>query len=164
MTRITSQIRINAPKEKVWDIVADLGAIENFHPGVKESYYTSKVRKGVGASRICELLPAGSIEEIATEWEEGQGYVLEVLGGEKLPPFKRASFRFALEEDGPETLATVSLEYTLKFGLIGKLMDAWKVRPLFRKVVPRVIAGLKKYSESTETIAKAGLEPSKTAA
>lgn len=164
MTRITSEILINAPKNKVWDIIADLGAIENFHPGVKESYYTSEVKNGVGASRHCDLLPAGSIEETATEWHEGEGYVLEVRGGEDLPPFKKAYIRLALKRDGHQTVATMSLEYTLKFGLIGKLMDAWKVRPLFRKVVPRVMAGLKKYSESTETIAKAGLEPSKTAA
>lgn len=164
MTRITSEIRINAPKNEVWNIIADLGAIENFHPGVTKSYYTSEVKNGVGASRHCDLLPAGSIEETATEWHEGEGYVLEVRGGEGLPPFKKAHIHFTLKEDGQETVATMSLEYTLKFGLIGKLMDAWKVRPLFRKVVPRVMAGLKKYSESTETIAKAGLEPSKTAA
>lgn len=164
MTRITSEIRINAPKNEVWNIIADLGAIENFHPGVTKSYYTSEVKNGVGASRHCDLLPAGSIEETATEWHEGEGYVLEVRGGEGLPPFKKAHIHFTLKEDGQETVATMSLEYTLKFGLIGKLMDAWKVRPMFRTVVPRVMAGLKKYSESTETIAKAGLEPSKTAA
>jgi len=153
MTRITDEIRINAPKNKVWEIISDLGGIENYHPGVKKSYYTSEIRKGVGASRFCELLPMGSIEESATEWEEGEGYVLEVLSGEKLPPFKRAYIRFSLKEEGQETLATISFDYTLKFGPIGRLLDAWlldawKVRPMFRKVIPRVLDGLKQNSEN----------------
>ncbi len=164
MTRITSEVLINAPKNEVWDIIADLGAIENFHPGVTKSYYTSKVKNGVGASRHCDLLPAGSIEETATEWHEGEGYVLEVRGGEGLPPFKKAHIRLALKRDGHQTVATLSFEYTLKHGPIGKFLDVWKVRPMFRTVVPRVLAGLKQYSEAAETMAPAGLEPSKTAA
>ncbi|MFB3060536.1 MAG: SRPBCC family protein [Candidatus Binatia bacterium] len=148
MTRISDEILINAPKNKVWEIISDLGGIENYHPGVKKSYYTSEIRKGVGASRFCELLPMGSIEESATEWEEGEGYVLEVLSGEKLPPFKRAYIRIFLKEEGQETLATISFDYTLKFGPIGRLLDAWKVKPMFRKVIPRVLDGLKQNSEN----------------
>lgn len=148
MTRITEEIRINASKNKVWEIISDLGGIENYHPGVKKSYYTSEIKKGVGASRFCELLPMGSIEESATEWEEGEGYVLEVLSGEKLPPFKRAYIRFSLKEEGQETLATISFDYILKYGPIGRLLDVWKVRPMFRKVIPRVLDGLKQNSEN----------------
>ena len=148
MTRITEEIRINASKNKVWEIISDLGGIENYHPGVKKSYYTSEIRKGVGASRFCGLLPMGSIEESATEWEEGEGYVLEVLSGEKLPPFKRAYIRFSLKEEGQETLATISFDYILKYGPIGRLLDVWKVRPMFRKVIPRVLDGLKQNSEN----------------
>ncbi len=37
MTKISSEIRIDAAKEKVWDIIADLGGVQNFHPGVKKS-------------------------------------------------------------------------------------------------------------------------------
>ncbi len=69
MTKSSSEIRIDAPKEKVWEIIADLGGVRNFHPGVKKSYYTSDNSKGLRASRICEFLPGGSVEESATEWQ-----------------------------------------------------------------------------------------------
>ncbi len=61
MTRISREIRIHAPKEKVWAAIADLGAIQDFHPGVKKSYYTSEQREGVGASRHCDLKPFGFV-------------------------------------------------------------------------------------------------------
>ena len=57
MTTITQEIRINAPKDRVWAILADLGAVQRFHPGVKKSYYSTTQKEGVGASRVCELLP-----------------------------------------------------------------------------------------------------------
>lgn len=47
MTHVSSEIRINAPKEKVWPIIADLGAIQNFNPAVNKSYYTSEVKEGL---------------------------------------------------------------------------------------------------------------------
>ena len=51
MTKVSGHIVINAPKEKVWEVISDLGAISVWHPGVANSYYTSKQREGVGAAR-----------------------------------------------------------------------------------------------------------------
>ena len=152
MTSVTSEIRINAPKEKVWNIIADLGAVQNFHPGVRQSYYSSENKNGLGASRVCELLPAGKIEERATEWKEGEGFVLEVEPIEKAPPFKKAFGRMVLKEDGDQTLVTLTFEYTLKFGPVGSLMDAFMVRPQFKKIVPNVLAGLKHFTDTGEEI------------
>ena len=32
MTQISSEIRISAPKQKVWGIIAELGAVQEFYP------------------------------------------------------------------------------------------------------------------------------------
>ena len=119
---------------------------------MKKSYYTSDNSKGLGASRVCEFLPGGSVEEGATEWQEGEGYLLEVHPLEKAPPFKKAFGRMALKQDGQESLVTLEIEYTLKFGPIGRLMDALMVRPQFRRVVPSVLAGLKHHTETGEAV------------
>ena len=50
MTHISSEIRINASKQQVWNILADLGAIVNFHPFILKSYYTSEQKEGVEAA------------------------------------------------------------------------------------------------------------------
>ena len=44
MTQIREEIRILAPKEKVWAILADLGDIHNFDADVRKSYYTSEAK------------------------------------------------------------------------------------------------------------------------
>lgn len=151
-TEITSEIRINAPKEKVWAIIADLGGVQNFHPGVKKSYYTSANKKGIEASRVCELLPIGSVEESAVQWHEGEGYVLQIFPLEKAPPFKKAFGRFTLKKDGQRTCVIFTVEYSLKFGPIGRLMNKLLVKPQFRKVVPAVLTGLKHYTETGEVV------------
>ena len=42
----------------------------------------------------------------------------------------------------------MELDYDLRFGLVGSLMDRVAVKSQFSKVIPSVLAGLKKYAES----------------
>ena len=41
MTRLTTEGHIDAPKEKVWAVLADLGGIDKWNPGVGRSHWTS---------------------------------------------------------------------------------------------------------------------------
>ncbi len=147
MTRISHEIQIDAAKDDVWAAIADLGAIQDFHPGVKKSYYTTEQESGVGASRHCDLKPFGSVEERATEWKEGESLALEIYDGEKTPPFKSAIAHISVEENADGTIARFALEYELKFGLLGRLMDRFMVKRQFDKVVPAILSGLKRHME-----------------
>ena len=40
MPQLTRQVKINAPKEKTWDILADWGAVSNWAPTITESHIT----------------------------------------------------------------------------------------------------------------------------
>jgi len=148
MTTITNQIKINAPKEKVWDILADFSAIQNFHPGVPKSFATSDATTGLGATRHCDLLPTGGIEERIVEWNEGRDYKVEIYKGKGVPPFKTAIGHISVKPDGNGSIATMSLAYQLKFGPLGALMDALLVKKQFQKAVPGILAGLKLHSET----------------
>lgn len=121
MTKLTYQIHIDAPREKVWAILADLGAIQNFNPSVSKSYYTSESKEGVGASRHCTLLPTGAVEERIIDWHEGESYTIEIYEGEKTPPFKTNFGRISVKEDGQGSVASMTFEYSLKYGPIGTL-------------------------------------------
>jgi hypothetical protein len=92
MTTITNSIRIQAPMSQVWSTISDLGGVFQFHPGVHKSYYTTDQKEGIGASRICELLPMGKVEETALAWEDGRSFSLSVIPLEKAPPFKDWTF------------------------------------------------------------------------
>lgn len=152
MTTFSSTIYVDAPKDAVWTILADLGGIQKFHPGVRKSYYTTEQHEDVGAARVCELLPMGVIEEKAVEWKDGDYYVLTIDPLKKAPPFKKAYGRLATQEEGTGTRVTMTLDYTLKFGPLGKLLDAAMVRPRMQKVVPTVLLGLKHYAETGEEV------------
>ncbi len=152
MTTFSSDIHIEAPKDDVWAILADLGGIQKFHPGVKKSYYTTEQLEDRGAARVCELLPMGAVEETVTEWREGEHMVLTIDPLEKAPPFKQAHGRLAVQEEGTGTRVSMTVEYTLKFGWLGKLMDALMVRPQMQKVIPSVLLGLKHYTQTGEEV------------
>ena len=147
-TKISGQIKINSSKENVWKIISDLGGIQNYHPLVKKSYNLTNQTEGIGAGRICEFKNGGVLREQSVEWKEGEYVNLEVKPVKRMPPFKSAFAKMAVEEVNSKTIASLTIEYDLKYGLIGKLMNKLMVKPQFEKVVPKILNGLKKYSES----------------
>ncbi len=149
MTQITSEIRINAPKEKVWAVLANLGAIESFNPMVEKSYYISESRKGIGATRTCEFKGGGVISERAINWREGESFTLEMHDGKKMPPFKKATGTQYVRSDGDGTIVGLTLEYDMKYGPVGSLMNVMLVKPKFSKVVPAILRGLKRELETS---------------
>jgi len=148
MVRISGQIEIDASRERVWDILADLGGVKQYHPGLRDSHYHPGETRGVGASRHCDLKPFGSLEETAIAWHEGESYTLEIHDARKAPPFRKAIGTLAVREQGTGTVVSMTLEYELKYGPVGRLMDRLMVRPQFEKVVPAVLGGLKRFAES----------------
>ncbi|OJJ18301.1 hypothetical protein BKI52_26140 [marine bacterium AO1-C] len=152
MTYIEKSLIIDAPKNVVWEALADFGAIKKFHKGLKDSYATSEANGGLGATRHCDLKPMGSIEERITRWEEGSLYTVEIYEGKKTPPFKTAFATLKVESiNANQTKAYFIIEYTLKFGLLGQLMDAMMVKSQFSKASQIILDGLKEFSEKSRT-------------
>lgn len=151
MSRITGEIRIKADIKKVWEAIADLGGIQQYHPAVTKSYYLEGKREGVGAARHCDFKGGSGIDETVIDWREGKEFTLKLHNGKKMPPFKNAIGRQSVRADGDETIVGLTLEYDLKYGPIGALMDFMMVRGQFEKMVPAMLSGLKKHVESSVT-------------
>lgn len=146
MTRVTSEIRIDAPREKVWDVIADLGSVSVWNPVIANSHYTSEAKEGVGASRHCDFPDEGYVKERATEWKPGEALTLEIYDG--TVPFASASGRLSLVDDGDGTLVALTLEYDLK---ADAPVDPQEVERQNREdLFPLVLAGLKHYVETGE--------------
>lgn len=146
-TTITDQVKINAPREKVWTILADLGAVQEFHPAVKKSYYISEDREGLGAARRCEFTPFGSIDETVIDWKEGEILTLNIHNGKKQPPFKDFTASQVLKSVGDGTVVSLKMEYKMKYGLLGSLMNNIIVKRQMTKVAGAMLRELKVYSE-----------------
>jgi uncharacterized protein YndB with AHSA1/START domain len=154
MTKVANEVRINAPKEQVWETLADFGGIHVFSPGVRNSYSTNDLNSGVGATRHCDLATSGSsIEERIVEWVDGEKMVVEIYDGKKAPPFKTAFATIDVRDDGPDNaVVRGSIEYSLKMGAVGALMDATLIKPQFSKGFGGLLAGLKHYTETGEPV------------
>ena len=83
MGSFSEQTIIDAPRERVWEVLAEIGSIERWNPGVKRSFATSPKPGGEGATRHCDLQrasgrPAGHLEERAFDWRELEGFRIEI--------------------------------------------------------------------------------------
>ena len=159
MTTVAYQIHIDASVDKVWNILADFGGTYKWNPGVTQSYSTSANNSGLGATRHCDLKPAGSVEERIIEWNEGVDYTLEVYEGKGTPPFKKSLATFSVKPDGTGTMVSATVEYSLKYGPIGVLMNLIMVGPFVKKAFQALLAGLKHHAETGQEVKSArGLE------
>jgi hypothetical protein len=121
MTALHHDVRANCPPHKVWALLADLEAVQRYNPNVRAASAVGERRSGVGAMRACELLPKGRVVERVTHWEDGRAVGLEVAESDWPIHFMRWVTRIEPEGDG--TRITQDLEYRVKFGPLGWLLD-----------------------------------------
>lgn len=73
MSTFTVTRIINAPKNLVWEKLADFGNISMFHPMVARSHLIGGETCVLGAKRVCEFYGGKDrAEEEITSWREGQ--------------------------------------------------------------------------------------------
>ena len=80
MSKMVKQIRINAPKEKAWEILADFVGVANWAPTIISSHLLTDANGGIGAKRTCDHISGAAIEEVVTEWGNKKGWAFS-------PPF-----------------------------------------------------------------------------
>ena len=146
MTVLENSIRIDAPPEKVWSVLASLDTLERYDPGVLKSEIVTPSRQGPGAARRCDLKPGGWFKERVAEWQPNESLSFELF--ECTLPVRRLKHSYTLTPDGSGTLVRQRMEYELKFGPIGRLMDAMMVRKKWDAGIKGFFAGLKHYVET----------------
>lgn len=141
---------IQAPRAKVWSILADIGTIAAWNPGVVESHLTSdnghSDGHGIGATRYCNLGGQNYLDEQVVEWEQEQRLTMRITDTNL--PLKEVDIRFTLHEDTDATAVTVAPEYKMPYGLLGQLLDAVYVRRTYKKGMKSLLEGLKSHAES----------------
>jgi carbon monoxide dehydrogenase subunit G len=146
MTVLENSIHVDASPKRVWAALAQLDRLHEYDPGVKRAQIISTMDQGSGTERRCELTPGGWFEERVTEWEPAEALGFELFDCSL--PVKQLRYRYTLEPDGDGTSVSQRMEYDLKFGLVGKLMDALMVRRRWDAGIRGFFAGLKRHVES----------------
>lgn len=148
MTTLHHRMLIDAPVETVWKALADLAAVQNYNPMVASARVISARAEGVGAMRRCELKPKGWVEERVWHWEPPHAIGLEIAASEWPVVFMK--WKTELEKDGSTTLVRQEMDYKVKFGPIGTLMDVLMMRRMLNKGIGDAFESLKRYAEDQQ--------------
>ncbi|MCI0817515.1 MAG: SRPBCC family protein [Chloroflexi bacterium] len=146
MGSFATSVRIEAPKERVWEVLSDLGSIYKWNPGITHSYTTSEAATGENAMRQCDLPGGGFLRERAFNWSEGEGFTIEIY--ETSLPMKESFVDFRATAEGEATVVKLKMDYKLKFGPVGALLDAVFVGRQARNGMAELLGGLKEYVET----------------
>ncbi len=146
MGTFAADVKIDASIGDVWDVLADIGKIHQWNPGVISSHVTTHEATGIGAGRHCDLGGKNFLDEEVVEWEAGRRLTMRISGTNL--PLKAADIRFSLRADDDATIVTVSPEYAMKFGLLGKILDLLYVRRAYMKGMKALLTGLKTHVET----------------
>jgi ribosome-associated toxin RatA of RatAB toxin-antitoxin module len=153
MSQLPVTAIVRAPIDTVWNMVADVGTVADWHPAVQQAPVLSPNRIGLGAKRRCEFYDGTSVVEEVVRLDEGRS--LTVALSDFSMPLSRAEATIGLEPDGPErTKVTFTMDYDMKYGPAGWLMNATMLRPMMGKLLARVLAGLDHHLVTGENVGK----------
>lgn len=146
MTVLENSIRIEAPPEKVWAALASLETLGRYDPGVVKAEIVSDVKEGPGAARRCHLTPRGWFIEKVSEWRPHEALAFDLT--ECSLPVRSLRHSYILVPDGSGTVVRQRMQYRLKFGAIGRLLDAVVVRRQWNAGIRAFFGGLKRFVET----------------
>jgi carbon monoxide dehydrogenase subunit G len=147
MTTLSHDIFIAAPPPHVWAVLADLPKVAEYNPTVRSARVEGSPAMGVGACRICELVPKGSVKERVTTWEPVQCLGLEVAASDWPVVFMKWDTWLTPKDAG--TLVSQRMDYQVKFGLLGKLLDAVVMRRKLDSTIANIFQRMKTYIEAS---------------
>lgn len=146
MTTIHHEIEAACPPERVWAVLSDLEAVQHYNPTVRAAAVRGERRSGVGAERVCELRPKGRVIERVTHWEDQRAVGLEVTESDWPIRFMRWVTR--VEPTAGGSRITQTLEYAMRFGPVGWLLDALMMKRKLSAALDDVFARLARHAEA----------------
>lgn len=162
MGKFTVTRTLPFPTEKVWSVLADFGGVHHYSAAVETSPINEGTpESGVGAERYCTFYDGNFFEERVTEAIENKLLGVEIFATSA--PMKSAHATFELvPAAGGGTQLSATMDYVVRFGLIGKMMDAMMMRRMMTKSFDGLLRGLEEYMTTGKDIGK-GWRPSAAA-
>ena len=147
MATIHNEITVNASIDKLWNILTDLELLDRYDPAVKKSILVSAEKTGMGAKRKVDMLDGKNwFEEKITVFKPNDALTYQLTDCSF--PIKELKHSYRFEKIGNQTKVKQVMEYTVKFGLLGKLLDSLMIRKQSDNGIKKFFAGLKSYAET----------------
>jgi hypothetical protein len=145
MRVLQEQVTISASGESAWMALADFGDVAAWAPYMRVSHLVGTQQSGIGTRRAMQHELGFRFEERVTAWEEGKGLAFDVL---KAPwPMKDVRESWRVEPGNPSCTVSTRVEYDMKLGPLGALLDWMLVRFIVRREMRSGVRGLKAYLE-----------------
>jgi len=134
---------ISASAAHIWEVLSDFGNVTNYHPLVRTATILGKYERRVGAIRRCEFFDNNSIVETISHWVEREEIALEL--SEITMPLKTATITININPTASMTNVSMQMNYSIKYGLLGVLLDKLIMRRMIRKMLGQVLFGLEQH-------------------
>jgi ribosome-associated toxin RatA of RatAB toxin-antitoxin module len=146
MATLHNEVIINAPMEKIWEALSEIENLDKYDPTVMKSTAISQSTNGVGAKRKVNMKDGKNwFEEQCTIWKRNEELAYELTACSFPVHQLRHSYTFE-GKDGKVKVKQV-MQYTVKYGWLGKLLDALMMRRQSDSGIKKFLAGLKYYTE-----------------
>ena len=147
MTTLHNDTTINASVDKVWQLLSELEMLDKFDPTVKKSTLLSTEKSGIGAKRKVLMLDGKNwFEENVTAFKPNETLTYQLTDCSF--PIAGLKHSYSFEKVGEQTKVKQVMEYTVKFGLLGKLLDVLMIRKQTKGGIKKFFVGLKTYAEN----------------
>jgi ribosome-associated toxin RatA of RatAB toxin-antitoxin module len=146
MGKLVNDITIDASTEKIWSILTDLELLDKTDPTVKKATLISENKTGLEAKRKV-LMQDGKnwFDEKITVFKPNEELVYQLTDCSF--PIKGLKHTYSFQKIGNQTKVQQVMEYTVKFGILGVLMDKMMIGKQFNTGINKFLNGLKTYAE-----------------
>ncbi len=118
MSRLTLRKKVNVPADRMWGIISNYGK--------RPSLSAAEIKEKCAPEQTKGLMGA------ASRWAEGRGYRVSL--GDVSMPFQRSKVGVSVRHAGEgESEVTITMDYAMKYGPIGSLMNLAVMRPFIRR-------------------------------
>ncbi len=146
MAIIHNEITIDAPVEKIWTALSNIDMLDKYDPTVKKATPLTTSTSGIGAKRKVDMLDGKNwFEEKVTVFKPNEALTYQLTDCSF--PIKGLQHSYSFERIGNQTKVRQVMEYTVKFGFLGKLLDAMMIRKQSDTGIKKFFAGLKSFTE-----------------
>jgi ligand-binding SRPBCC domain-containing protein len=146
MATLYNEIIIDAPVDKIWKVLASPDLLEKYDPTVRRSSVISALKTDCGAKRKVEMMDGKNwFEEIITVSRPNESLTYELTACSF--PIHNLKHTYSFRKIENQTKVVQIMEYRVKFGLFGKLMDLVMLRKQSDAGIKKFFAGLKNYIE-----------------
>jgi ligand-binding SRPBCC domain-containing protein len=146
MGKLTNEIAIKAPLEKIWNTLSTPDLLDKYDPTVKKTTLISSEKTGVGAKRKVEMLDGKNwFDEKIVDYEPMKKLSYQLTDCSF--PIKGLKHTYSFKTEGGYVKVCQTMEYEVKFGILGKLMDSLMMQKQFDSGIKKFFSGLKEYAE-----------------